>query len=262
MGVSRQSIKSLYRLSLVEQEGIGTAYEYYAKLKKLSQFLRAVGTPRKVLVLGLPERYGFSMDFVLLAEQLQAEVVVVDERPERVHRAQQVLGELVSKQVLSGKRTRFEVVEDLTDFAIGEDGELFDMALSCEVLQRLDLRKDQYFKTLWRTSKNLALFVPNGMNRDHATHSGLRSLHLRDLRNYCLLNCNNLRIYGSGYLDMPPFPPGITRSQEKRDHAASSRLEGLLMDILDGCCTLEPLWPDFAKSKFAHIAYVMAGRRL
>jgi len=259
MGVTRQSIKSLYRLSLVEQEGIGTAYEYYAKIAKLGRFLRVVGMPKKMLVAGLPEKYGFSMDFLMLAEQLRAEAVVVDERPERVHRAQEVLGELVSGHVLSGTRTRFETVPNLADFKLDKGRESFDIALSCEVVQRLDAGKDQYFSTLWQMAKNVAVFVPNGQNKDHASHSGLRSLHLEDLRKHCLAGRSDLRIYGSGYLDMPPFPPGISRSQEKRDKAASSRMEGFLMHALGLYCSVEPFLPPFAKAKFAHIAYVLAG---
>jgi hypothetical protein len=258
MHVSRQSIKSLYRLSLVEQEGIGTAYEYYAKLARLSRFLRVVAKPKRILIAGLPERYGFSMDFFLLSEQLQAEIVAVDERPERVELAQSVLGQLVSKGILSGKQARFEIVRDLTDFKINRGAERFDIALSCEVVQRLDAGKDRYFSNLWQSAESLAVFVPNGQNKNHASHSGLRSLPLQELRKHCLLGRRDLHLYASGYLDMPPFPPGISRSAEKRDQAAKSRMEGFLMDILDAYCAIESFWPGSIKARFAHIAYVMA----
>jgi hypothetical protein len=260
MGMSSQSIRSLYRLSLVEQEGIGTAYEYYAKLARMNPFLRQVGPIRKVLVAGLPERYGYSMDFIRLSEQLGADVIAVDERPERVKLARAVLAELVRKNVLNGTGTCLEVVRDLTEFQIGRGSDLFDIAISCEVVQRLESAKSRYFTALWKMARNLAIFVPNGTNKDHASHSGLRSILLEDLQTLCLAGRSDLRIVSSGYLDMPPFPPGITRSQEKRDKAASSRMEGFAMHALGGYCTIENLLPDFAKAKLAHIAYVMASR--
>jgi hypothetical protein len=78
-------LKSLYqislRLALAEGEGVGTAYEYFAKRLALGRWLKQVGRPVRMLVAGLPQKYGSSLDFLLLAEELGAEVTVVDERP-------------------------------------------------------------------------------------------------------------------------------------------------------------------------------------
>jgi hypothetical protein len=75
------SIKSLYALALAEGEGVGTAYEYYAKRLTLARWLKQVGRPVRMLVAGLPQKYGSSLDFLLLAEELGVAVTVVDERP-------------------------------------------------------------------------------------------------------------------------------------------------------------------------------------
>jgi hypothetical protein len=75
------SIKSLYALALAEGEGVGTAYEYYAKRLALGRWLKQVGRPVRMLVAGLPQKYGSSLDFLLLAEELGVAVTVVDERP-------------------------------------------------------------------------------------------------------------------------------------------------------------------------------------
>jgi hypothetical protein len=259
MSGRRHSIKSFYRLSLIEGEGVGTAYEYYAKAARLRRFLSIVGKPKSILVAGLPERYGLSMDFFLLAEEVHADVLVIDEREDRMQKAKQVMADLVSKGVLSGPRTRFITVQNLGE--LNEDelcSETFDLALSCEVLQRLDSSRDRYVSQLWARSRNIAVFVPNRGNAAHSEHSGLSGLCVEELMRVCRQERRDACIYDFGFLDMPPFPPGVSRSQNKREKAAQSLLEGLLMKALEGYCSLERYWPISMKAKYAHIAYVMA----
>src|SRR5690606_30513282 len=76
-----RSIKALYALALAEDEGVGTAYEYFAKRLVLRPWLRQQPPVRRLLVAGLPEKYGASLDHLLLAEELGATAVVVDDRP-------------------------------------------------------------------------------------------------------------------------------------------------------------------------------------
>jgi len=98
----RRSISSLYPLALAEGEGLGTAYEYYAKRLVLAQWLAGLPLPRRLLIAGLPEKYGSSLDFFLLAQDLAAtEVVVIEDRPAALEKcrqslaAAQPLGELI-----------------------------------------------------------------------------------------------------------------------------------------------------------------------
>ena len=97
MSEIRENIRSLYAVNLLEGEGVGTAYEYYAKSKKLKRFLHAIGRPKRILIAGLPERYGLSMDFFLLGDRLDAETVVIDERPDALARAGNVIEALRSE---------------------------------------------------------------------------------------------------------------------------------------------------------------------
>jgi hypothetical protein len=69
-----------------------------------------------------------------------------------------------------------------------------------------------------------------------------------------------MRIFDSGLLDMPPFPPGLSRSQAKRERAAASKVEGVIMDALAVYCSFENFCPRFVKAKLAHIGYVIAVR--
>ena len=82
-----ENIRSLYAINLVEGEGVGTAYEYYVKLRKLERFVNSIERPKRILIAGLPERYGLSMDFFLLGQMLQAETVAIDERSDALERA-------------------------------------------------------------------------------------------------------------------------------------------------------------------------------
>jgi hypothetical protein len=142
----------------------------------------------------------------------------------------------------------------------GVGGE-FDLALSSEVFQRLDGAQGTYVSSLKRLAKNFAIFVPNRGNESHSNLSGLRSVDLRELLNYFPEQNHGLNIFDYGYVDMPPFPPGLTRSREKRMEAAESRLEGFLMKGLEIYSRFEDLVPTFLKEKAAHIVYVMARSR-
>ena len=62
-----RSISSLYPLALAEGEGIGTAYEYYAKRLVLARWLASLRPPQRLLIVRLPEKCGKSLDFILLA---------------------------------------------------------------------------------------------------------------------------------------------------------------------------------------------------
>lgn len=253
-----RSIKSLYDINLVEGEGVGTAYEYYAKLRKLKNFINSIEKPKRILVAGLPERYGLSMDFFLLGQILQAETVAIDERADALERARKALWTLKSKKLFDDTNVMFLKADDLAEFNNDNlTGGKFDLALSSEVFQRLDGVQGIYISNLKRVAKHFAIFVPNRGNESHASLSGLNSVHLEELLRRCQEH-SEVRIYDYGYVDIPPFPPGLTRSQEKRQRASESWLECLLMKGLETYSLCEDLLPNVLKAKIAHIIYVMA----
>lgn len=253
-----ENIKSLYAINLVEGEGIGTAYEYYAKLRKLEKFINSMEKPKKILIAGLPEKYGLSMDFFLLGQKLNTETVVVDERSEVLERAQNTLRHLKSMQRFDDKRVLFLKAEQMAEFK-NESlmKEKFDLALSSEVFQRLDGGKENYLSNLMRLAKNFALFAPNSGNSSHANLSGLKSVRLEELLKFFQKAHLRTTLYDYGYIDMPPFPPGLTRSQEKRYQAAESRIERFFMKGLEIYSICEDIIPQSIKKQVAHIIYVM-----
>ena len=253
-----KNIQSWYAINLIEGEGVGTSYEYYAKLRKLRRFINSIGKPKRILIAGLPEKYGLSMDFFLLGEILQAEIVVIDERSDALERASKTLSTLKSNKLFYETNVTFIKTDNLAKFndkSVIE--EKFDLALSSEVLQRLGRTQATYISSLRRAAHNYAIFVPNRGNESHANLSGLKSLYLEELLQHCQGGYPEETLYDYGYIDMPPFPPGLSRSQEKRDQAAESRFESFLMKGLEIYSLCEDLIPKFIKEKIAHIVYVM-----
>lgn len=249
----------MYALNLEEGEGLGTAYEYYAKLRKLKKFINSIEKPKRILIAGLPEKYGLSMDFFLLGQMFHAEMSVMDERSEVLERAQDVFRTLKTKKIFGETKVLFLKADQIEDFiSLGWKKKEFDLALSSEVLQRLDKAQGTYLSNIKKLAKNFALFAPNRENESHARLSGLKGVSLEELLAHCLEGDSGIDIFDCGYLDMPPFPPGLSRSQEKREQAAESRLEAFLMKGLEIYSLCESLMPRFIKEKKAHIVYVLA----
>jgi len=64
------SIRKMYPYALLEGQGMGTAYEYYSKLAVMRRVFQVTRAPRSIVAMGLPEKHGYDLDFVLLAHEL------------------------------------------------------------------------------------------------------------------------------------------------------------------------------------------------
>ena len=167
-------IRALYTLALAEGEGVGTAYEYYAKNLVLRPWLAALPPPRRLLIAGLPQRYGLSLDFVALAGEFGAELTIVDERPDRLAFLQSTVAALQSEGALPGGPPTVTAVRSLAELPAAAP---YDLALSSEVLQRLPAAERRaYASGLLRAAQAVALFAPNAGNAGHTTHSGLAGM--------------------------------------------------------------------------------------
>jgi hypothetical protein len=246
------SVKSLYSLALAEGEGVGTAYEYYAKRLLLARWLASLHPPRRLLIAGLPEKYGSSLDFFLLAQDLGVtDVVVIEDRPWALEKCRQSLATAQAIGQLTRTRPQFVPVTEmgLNDPLIGE----FDMCWGSEVLQRFDdAGRRRYVSYFTRRARLLALFVPNRDNSAHQLISGLTGLSLAELR--ALIEPAGASA-ACGYVDMPPFPPGLTRSAAQRERAASGQLEALAMWALGQYARVEAYFPSRWQRLHSHIAY-------
>jgi len=249
-----RSIKSLYKLALAEGEGVGTAYEYFAKRLVLRRWLAGARQPKRVLLPGLPEKYGSSLDFFLLAKELEAaQLVAIDDRPAAVEKARANL--LAAQRIgeLTGLTAEFALVSDL---GILNELNGFDLCLSSEVIQRLGAEKRKsYIQGLKGSASAFALFTPNGNNPSHTNISGLSGLRLDELQSLMSSTATPAKM---GYIDMPPFPPGITRSAEQRTEAAGGRLEAIAMWGLGYHARLEPYFPGSWRQHRSHIVYALS----
>ena len=246
------SIKALYPLALAEGEGVGTAYEYFAKRLVLRRWVRHLpAPPRHVLIAGLPQKYGSSLDFFLLAQELGAELTVVDTdsdllaKAERAHHAiQQVGGGGWATQ-----RPRWHHLARWEDLDLTAD-----LAFCSEVIQRLaSPHHPAYVQTIQRTVPHWALFCPNADNAAHLHLSGLGGLGLAEVQ-ALFPRCP------AHYIDMPPFPPGITRTNDQREQATSGRLEGIAMWGLGWYARAEHWLPTAVRRRYAHIVYALWGK--
>ncbi len=247
-----RSIKSLYPLALAEGEGIGTAYEYYAKRRVLARWLIRFDRPRSMLIAGLPEKYGSSLDFFLVAQDLSAaKVVVVDDRPQALDKMRQSLTKAQSAGALRSVHPEYIRVAEMA--GLKELSGEFDLCLGSEVLQRVrnDSRHD-YVERLCGLASAIGLFAPNGGNANHTILSGLSGIALSELE---ALAEPTGSLVEAGYVDMPPFPPGLTRSAEQRKRAAAGRLEGLTMAALRYYACLESCFPSTWRRSHSHIVY-------
>ncbi|MEP7015313.1 MAG: hypothetical protein ABI925_07725 [Verrucomicrobiota bacterium] len=249
-----RSIKFLYALALAEEEGIGTAYEYFAKRLVLAPWLAKLPHPQRMLIAGLPEKYGFSLDFLLLANEMAvANVVVIEERPWALDKlarslaAAQAIGELTRLQ------PEYLLVPELG--SLDERAKDFDLCISCGVLQRLDAAvRRRYVRGLTRLATTVALFAPNA---DDAGRRDLMGLSLTEIR--ALIEPPEV-LESCDYVDMPPWRAGLERSPAQRKRATSGRPEAFAMRILEQHARLEKFFPLPWRKRRSHIVYAFVSR--
>lgn len=223
-------MQHLYTFALEEGEGLGTAYEYFVKLRLLNRLLKHKKI-KDVLIYGLPERYGYSLDFFYFCFINNFNLSLFEKNQKKNINLKKILLKLKNKKI--------KIIKKID--------KKYDLILSCEVLQSLkknDLKK--FVLDIQKYSKYAIIFVPNKNNKNHRKISGLDGFTLEELSSL-FKNINK-----SGYIDMPPFPPGI---KTKKKIAISA-------DILKPFAYLEEFVPSGIKKKNAHIAYVLIDNRL
>jgi len=253
--IPQTSIKSLYALALAEGEGVGTAYEYVAKRQVLRPWLPTIPPVKRLLVAGLPEKYGSSLDYLLLAEELRATAVIADDRPAFLQKFQESLDKARQMGWLTAVQTDLILLQNMAEMA--ELPGPFDLAISNEVLQRIPAaERPVYGQRQGELATAVALFCPNAANPDHAAHSGLATLELPEL----LTLLPPHLVTGSGFIDMPPFPTGVSRSEEQRAQAESGMFEAMAMRGLGYFARLERWLPTAVRRQKSHIIYALISR--
>lgn len=243
-----------YPLALLEGEGMGTAYEYSAKLKLLQRVVAEIGPPQRLVIGGLPEDYGVDLDLALLAARYGCQAFVTDDRQPVL----ETFAGALKSPPLAGlvDPSRFEMRHLKTLARPVRSGDApFDLWVTTSAIQRLSEGElAEYLAQVREKSRHAVLLVPNKSNKEHLSLSGLDGFFLADLVALC--HKAGLTVRESGYLDVAPFPPGLQRSAEAKEKAASSPIERFLMRALEWWVRGERVMPRFIKRRFGHIAYV------
>lgn len=249
------SVCDLYPIALAEGEGMGTAYEYSAKLKLLLRLLGPAGPPRRVLIGGLPEAYGVGLDLVLLGSLYGCHTVVQEDREPALAAFSAVLRAPQVRARVDPARVELRGLAALTEAGATAHGEPpYDLWVTTSAIQRLDEADlGVYLARVREQARCALLLAPNGDNRAHLTLTKLRGLALPALVSACLQA--GLAVHEAGYVDLPPFPPGISRSAEAKERAAESSVERLAMSVLEGWARGERLLPLVLKRRYAHLVY-------
>jgi hypothetical protein len=259
--LQKRSIKSLYPLALAEGEGVGTAYEYFAKRLILGRWLKNRAKPSSMLVAGLPEKYGCSLDFFLLAHEWDIRPIVVDQRRTALEKLARSIAAAQQVGDLSGLEVDLLLVNDIVE--LNEVHGQFDLAICSEVLQGISAEnRPNYLNRLNQLATQTATFCPNADNAAHTNLSGLSGLTLNEIQALSALPSTRSPQPSAltGYIDMPPFPPGITRDEDQREHASSGKLEAFAMWGLGYYARAESLMPSSVRRSQSHIVYAFFGR--
>jgi len=225
-------MEKLYRIALSEGEGLGTAYEYFVKLKLLNKHLDK--ETKTVLIYGLPEKYGFSMDFIYFCDKNNLKLDIIEKREDKIKKLKEILEYLKEKNIFSSKS--FETVKQIN--------KKYDLILSSEVLQSLNKEEQkEYVKNVKKYSRKAIIFVPNKDNKLHNKISGLNGFSLMELKE--ILPDSQ----SCGYIDIPPFPPGIKKKKPVKNKS--------IIKILNLFAYLETFIPFIIKKRTAHICYAL-----
>jgi hypothetical protein len=208
-----------------------------------------------VLIGGLPEAYGVDLSLALLGGWFGCQVVVADDRQTPLQTFFRGLEAPPLAGRIDPERFEMRLLEALARPTLPGD-EPFDLWVTTSSIQRLDASgRAAYMAQVRSTARAAVIMVPNKDNRAHTTITHIEGIYLPDLVVLC--QQAGLSVREAGYLDLPPFPPGITRSDQAKESAAHSPSERLIMVGLEGMASVERFWPRLVKRPFSHIAYAV-----
>lgn len=241
-----KTIRQFYPLNLKEGEGVGTSYEYYAKNFLISKIFPRRFKNKKILVFGLPGKYGLSVDFCLLAKNNF--LTVVDKNVKKINRLKKIISSQDIRKIKYLKQDPLDYVQ--------ENKMVFDVLLSSEHLQNRAREENQIFKKyFFKTAKSGIIFVPNKNNQAHQKISKIKGLSLEEVSE--LIPESKQRNKITGFVDIPPFLPGIkiSDSSGKDKIRLFYWLLFLFGPLLELWAKLERFLPKIVKKNHAHMVY-------
>jgi len=237
--------KFLLDLSLAEREGIGMWYEYLAKLR-----VYPVERDIKILVFGLPEKYGIGIDNLLFLVR-GGSLTVIDHRPQVLADFEKItknfLREDVNLKILNVKNfTKTEFTDNS-----------FDLVCSSEVLQQFTNHIEIVQEMIRVSKRHIVFFVSNKTCYAHPKFSGLNSYSLKEIKNQ-LKKMRQIQIKKAGYADIPPWPSGInvTQNEKTREGFLINLVKNIFIFITPTLVRLEIFYPFPLRRWLAHFIYL------
>ena len=248
------SLKDLYKVAILEGEGLGTAYEYFVKQRILNNFaLEKYGSPSSILIYGLPEKYGTSMDFVLFSHVHNCSISLCEDRPLALKKFKDSLKKLMNLYSIKENFVKIFLVKSL---AKCEKDDLrhpagYDLVVNSDVLQRFSLQGQlSIVECIMRLGKRALLFIPNGENINHQKLPDWKGVFPNELIRNIKYN------FKFRFIDMPPFPSGYKLEGQKKDLLSKKFILFFSSKILELWSTAEGILPDSFRRKFSHAFYL------
>lgn len=198
-----------YYLARLQNEGWGTAYEYLDKYQFLKKKISKTKI-KSILIAGLPEKYGYSLDFLMLAQELGVFCTVIDDRKDRIERTKELVAGLALKNILDPGLFRFIVSKkSIIPHEVDKPSLRYDLVLSCEAVQRFpEPQKVEILKKLAFVSDSVFIFVPNALHSGHA-ESGLATVGREQISSW-KKELGSEYSLEYGFIDFAPWGSGIT----------------------------------------------------
>jgi len=198
--------KLLLDLTLAEHEGVGTWHEYLSKYK----IFKKLENIKSVLLAGLPEEYGVASDILVFAKK-GCKITVLDDRKDRLEKFIDVAKDFnISDKI--------KIIEtDIEKFPFKKNS--FDLVTNTEAIQRVkDYKK--FIKEMKRVSKkHILIFIPNAYYYSHYFITKIRTFKMKEI----LKNIDN--IFKKDYIDMPPYPAGVSVSAKGISFSQGSKAQ-------------------------------------
>ena len=251
------SLQALYPYAVADGGGVGLAYSYYTKRLLLSPWLDGLrNRPKRshalrVLIAGLPEKMGSSLDLLLIAQELGVMPLIVDDRPAALDKLNQAVATGKRLGILQDSRFKGLIVNDMG--VIWEAATDFDVVLSSGVLQRLDSdTQTAYLKHLQQIATDIAIFAPNQTNLQHLAQHEINGIALTTLQDAFKTGKRQF-----GYTAAAPFATTVSLSQLFDKRRVSDRLRTLFFAGLQTSAWLERLSPNERRAARSRLVYTL-----
>lgn len=256
-------IEKFYKTAVSEDEGFGTAYEYMMKDRLMRKFIPS--KVENILLAGIPEKYGYALNVLILTDQFAKETLVIEDRPERLRRFEKILAEASKQGLIKHPEViKTKLVQSVEKYKIEKT---YSMIVSMEVIQRIeDEKQKDYLDYLLDHGNMIYVFSPNVYHEAHRLVTHLDTIEPFEMAK--LIDTKKGKVLKAGFVDCPPFASGKELTQEQREAGLKKsagimqkmKLKAMLL-VLNTLTYREHILPHSSRKKNSHIAFLIISRK-